>query len=141
MREAEIKAKKVTVECNSSSETIVAVDPGELSAIILNFLDNSLYWLSFTKDRPRKIEFRIAIRPKISRVQVRVDDSGPGIPEGDEERIMWPGVTRRNDGLGMGLTVISEIVDQYGGHLHVIQPGAIGGASFRFDLPLSGRAK
>lgn len=141
MREGDIKAKKVVAECDSSSKTTVAVDPGELTAVILNLLDNSLHWLSYVKDRPRRIEFHISPRPKTSRVYVRVDDSGPGIQDDDEERIFWPGVTRKNEGLGMGLTVASEIVAQYGGRLHLIKPGMLGGASFGFDLPLSERAK
>jgi nitrogen-specific signal transduction histidine kinase len=75
------------------------------------------------------------------RAKVEVHDSGPGIPDGYEERIFWPGVTRKPEGLGMGLTVASEIISQYGGKIYLIKPGLIGGASFGFDLPITTRVK
>ncbi|MDQ1612123.1 MAG: hypothetical protein QOG00_2054 [Pyrinomonadaceae bacterium] len=137
----DIKSKKVIVEFSRSSETIVAVDAGELTSVIFNLFINSLHWLSFVKDRPRIIKFQISRRPKTSRAYVQVHDSGPGVRDGDEERIFWPGVTRKNEGIGMGLTVASEIVSQYGGRMHLIKPGILNGASFGFDLPLSSGEK
>jgi nitrogen-specific signal transduction histidine kinase len=53
-----------------------------------------------------------------------------------EEKIFWPGITFRSDGFGMGLTVASELVSQYGGRMTLIKPGKLGGATFRFDLPV-----
>jgi signal transduction histidine kinase len=141
MRDQEVTSKKVKVDYKSFSHTPVTVDPGELSAVIINLLDNALYWLSFTKDRPRRVEFRIKSRTQAGRVDVEVHDSGPGIKEGDEERIFYPGVTRKTEGFGMGLTVASEIVAEHGGHLHLSSPGLLGGASFGFDVPLAEKAK
>jgi signal transduction histidine kinase len=139
MREQEIKAKNVTATCLSSSRTKVAVDPGELIAVLINLIDNSLHWLSYIKDRERRIEFSVLPLLQTQRVKVEVHDSGPGIQEGDEERIFWPGFTRKSDGLGMGLTVASEIIAQCGGRMYLIKPGVRGGASFGFDLPISKR--
>lgn len=133
----EVKSKKIDIEFKPSSETKVSIDPGELTPVILNLLLNSVYWLSQTKDRPRMIRVRVSQRPKTSRAYVQVDDSGPGIRDGDEERIFWPGITRKPEGIGMGLTVASEIVAQHGGRMHLIKPGFLNGASFGFDLPLS----
>jgi len=72
-----------------------------------------------------------------SRLEVLVHDSGPGVLKGDEERIFWPGVTKKPGGLGMGLTVVSEIISQHSGHTKLIAPGLLGGASFAFDIPRS----
>jgi signal transduction histidine kinase len=141
MREQEIKMKKIIAGCISSTRTTVAVDPGELIAVLINLLDNALYWFSYIKDRERRIEFRVSHLSHAKRAKVEVHDSGPGIQDGDEERIFWPGVTRKPEGLGMGLTVASEIVAQYGGKMYLIKPGVLGGASFGFDLPICTRAK
>ncbi len=141
MREPEIKAKKITVECVTTSQTEVAIDAGELSAVLLNLLDNALYWLSRVKDGERRIKFHVSLRSLKQRLQVEMHDSGPGIPKDDEERIFWPGFTRKPDGLGMGLTVASEIIAQHGGRMHLIQPGILGGASFGFDLPIAEEGK
>jgi C4-dicarboxylate-specific signal transduction histidine kinase len=56
-----------------------------------------------------------------------------------EEKVFWPGVTKKKDGIGMGLTVASEIVAQYGGKMFLLKPGDLEGASLGFDLPLTGR--
>ena len=51
--------------------------------------------------------------------------------------MFWPGVTRKPDGIGMGLTVASELVDGRGGKMRTVVPGELGGATFEFDLPLA----
>jgi signal transduction histidine kinase len=115
------------------SETRVAVDPGELFAVVFNLLDNALYWLAQSASKNRRVRF--SVREEGSRVEVEIHDSGPGIAEGDEEKVFQPGVTRKPNGIGMGLTVASELVAEYGGRMHLIRPGSLGGASFGFDLP------
>jgi two-component system C4-dicarboxylate transport sensor histidine kinase DctB len=69
---------------------------------------------------------------------VTVSDSGPGVNKEDIEKIFLPGVTRKTGGIGMGLTVAAELVSEYGGRLGVEPHGALGGATFTFDLPLKG---
>ena len=65
-----------------------------------------------------------------------VHDTGPGIGKEDLEKVFLPGVTRKPGGMGMGLTVASELVAAYGGHMRTEYPGINGGASFAFDLPI-----
>ena len=59
----------------------------------------------------------------------------PGLDDEDVEKVFWPGVTRKADGIGMGLTVASELVEAYGGKMLTSHPGELGGASFAFDMP------
>lgn len=135
MHAEELQISHVVVEVPSGTVTKVRVDPGELDAIILNLLTNSLYWMKQHKGE-RNLRFRLATGPNSERVTVSVDDSGPGINEEDLERVFWLGVTRRPGGIGMGLTVASELVDGHGGRMRTIVPGELGGATFEFDLPL-----
>lgn len=132
------RARKVVVSFSGETDRmIVAMDPGELTTVILNLVDNSLYWLSFTPpERERRIQFVYSRVPDRPRVLVRIDDSGPGVAVGDEERVFWPGVTGKSEGIGMGLTVAAEIVTQHEGSIALVSPGYLGGASFQFDLPL-----
>ena len=138
IRRQRLRARKVVVEITPANGiTSIAIDPGELTTVFLNLLDNSLYWLPFApQERERRIRFKITHLDS-GRVGVQVDDSGPGIPPGNEERIFWPGVTRKKDGLGMGLTVVAEIITQHKGKIGLITPGFLAGASFRFDLPIA----
>ena len=134
MREAEALSRNIKVEVRATTDFTTNVDPGELSAVIMNFLDNALYWVSYSPEGKRHIVFD-ACPANAGRIEVQVHDSGIGISKGDEERIFWPGVTKKPEGLGMGLTVASEIVSQHGGQTKLMVPGDLGGASFAFDLP------
>jgi signal transduction histidine kinase len=140
MREKEITSRHVDVAVKPMPEVNVRINPGELIAIVINFLDNALYWIAAVPKERRKIIFSI-VALSAERVEVYVHDSGPGIEKGDEDRIFWPGVTRKPEGLGMGLTVASELISQHGGRTRLIVPGELGGASFAFDLPISNGAK
>jgi signal transduction histidine kinase len=131
----DIDEANVDIEFSKSTDTRVAVDPGELHAVILNLLTNALYWAQEEKRKPR-VEIKIRRSHKGDRARVTISDSGPGVKPDDARKIFLPGVTRKAGGIGMGLTVAAEIVSEYGGQLGVEPHGMLGGATFTFDLPL-----
>jgi len=133
--DADISKGSVAISGPPSTRTQVAVDPGELDAIVLNVLNNALYWVSKTDGEP-KLEIGIRKTHDGQRARVTISDSGPGVAEADAEKIFLPGVTRKPGGIGMGLTVAAELVSEYGGRLTLVQPGKLDGATFTFDLPL-----
>ena len=80
----------------------------------------------------------VSIAPSTSEgrvgVEVRWEDSGPGIPAELRERIFDPFVTTKRTGAGLGLSIVSKIVDDHGGKIRLTsQPGK--GARFRVFLP------
>ena len=117
------------------SQTVVSVDPGELDAIILNLVSNAIYWMESVPQGTRELKFVVKSISGGKRVQLWVIDTGPGIDDEDVERVFWPGVTRKPGGIGMGLTLASELVESYGGKMFTRHPGVMGGASFAFDMP------
>ena len=117
------------------SETQVDVDPAELHAIITNLLTNAVYWLGSVPKDERQLMLVLEPFEGNERLTVWVHDSGPGIDEEDLEKVFWPGVTRKPEGIGMGLTLASELVGAYGGQMRTMHPGELGGASFAFDIP------
>ena len=122
------------VRCSTpNSKTTVAVHPGELDAVIINLITNALYWLSEVPKDQRHLAFSISDGQEENRVAVEVSDSGPGIADKDLERVFWPGVTRKPNGIGMGLTVAAEIVAAYGGRMSTERVEE--GARIAFDLP------
>lgn len=140
MRAGDLGRQKIAVEIDvEPGLPKVAIDPGDLLAILANLLDNSIYWLSADGQGERKIRIVSHFDRKGKRVIVEVHDSGPGIEKEDEELIFHPGYTRKPDGTGMGLTLAVEIVEAHGGHLAVAGRGPLGGATFRFQLPPSER--
>lgn len=135
LHQAEIETKNIRCYV-PDSRTVVAVDPGELDAIILNLVTNAVYWMDDLPKEKRELEFSFVPISYGARVLVSVHDSGPGISQEDIEKVFWPGMTRKPGGIGMGLTVASELVAAYGGRMSTEYPGTRGGASFAFDLPI-----
>jgi C4-dicarboxylate-specific signal transduction histidine kinase len=118
------------------TKTHVATDPGELDAILLNLISNAIYWLGEVAKNKRRLKFSLRSMNDRKRIRIWVHDTGPGIDGQIVDKVFFPGVTRRPNGIGMGLTVASELVAEYGGRMFTKHPGIKGGASFAFDLPL-----
>src|SRR5690606_26372992 len=70
-------------------------------------------------------------------LEVWVDDDGPGVPTAMRERILERGQSAdlRNPGQGIGLGLVTEMLEEIGGELSV-ESSPIGGASFRVRLPV-----
>ena len=132
----ELRSRLVAVEKPSGTRTGVRIDPAELDSVILNVMSNSIYWMSRRKGDHR-LRFRVAPGLAPGRVTVSVDDTGPGIDARDRELVFRPGWTRKPGGIGMGLVVASEMVEDRGGRMRTSIPGELGGATFEFDLPLA----
>ena len=71
-------------------------------------------------------------------IEVRIQDSGPGIPEKLREQIFNPFVTTKKTGVGLGLSIVSRIIDGHHGTIRV-DSGRVGkessGASFVLFFP------
>jgi len=63
-----------------------------------------------------------------------VGDTGPGIPEGDRERIFTPFVTTKDQGTGLGLALAQKTVVAHGGRIELETAEGVG-SLFRVLLP------
>jgi signal transduction histidine kinase len=102
----------------------------ELSEMLVNCLENA-----FAYGRT-PIEVRAVERP--GRVEIRVCDSGPGVPEEFIPRLFErftrdPGVERRTEGSGLGLWIVRSLAQANGGDVRY-EPGEKGGACFCITL-------
>ncbi|MCY4325856.1 MAG: HAMP domain-containing sensor histidine kinase [Betaproteobacteria bacterium] len=131
-------AGRIPVVFEGSGATKLAMYPVEVDSILLNLIANSAYWLGRVPARRRKITISIDLAAAgAGRVQVRFADTGPGIASGgaDARSIFLPGFSTRPGGMGMGLTVIAELVAAAGGRF-TCDDSVDEGAAFVFDLPL-----
>ncbi len=112
----------------------VEIDPGRLGQALGNLLSNAV------KYTPAPGEVRVAVSTDEAGWQFRVADTGPGIPEGEQERIFepfyrTPPERRYPQGLGLGLPIARTLVAAHGGTISVERcPGA--GACFTVRMPL-----
>jgi signal transduction histidine kinase len=67
-------------------------------------------------------------------VEVSLADTGPGVPGELREQIFNPFFTTKSNGVGLGLSIVSKIVDDHGGWIRV-EPSPVRGACFRVFLP------
>jgi PAS domain S-box-containing protein len=114
----------------------VTMDRGRLVQVFQNLLQNAIQhaprgsavslsaWTEATDDGPG--------------VVVTIEDTGPGIPPSDLQRIFEPFVTRRRGGTGLGLAIVQRIVDEHGGTVTAINRPA-GGATITVRLPRTPR--
>ena len=132
----DIERLKIQTELSLPDKILLKIDPAEFCSILINLLSNAVFWIQQVPEDKRKIIIH-ATTPGGRRCLISVDDTGPGIPEDFVDKVLWPGVTRKPNGIGMGLTVAAELVAGSRGQLVVKHPGNFGGASFCFDLPIA----
>jgi two-component system sensor histidine kinase KdpD len=111
---------------------IVEADPGLLDRVLGNVLENAL------RHQPRPDPVRVSTSVLGGRTQVRVVDTGPGVPEDDREQIFLPFQRRSDapsgDGVGLGLAVARGLAQAMDGEVSAEEtPG--GGLTMVIDLP------
>jgi signal transduction histidine kinase len=112
----------------------ISIDPGRMTQVLTNIIDNAV---RFT---PQNGKIILSARLVIGQVEISVQDSGPGVPEGDLERIfdrLYRGdASRQHDesGSGLGLTIAKSIVEMHGGQIRAISPDG-GGLTICIRLP------
>lgn len=117
-----------------NTQTLVRVDEAEIQEVIVNLLQNSLYWLQFVDASQRCIDVSVS-RTAQEHVEIIFSDSGPGISEENRTRIFEPYFSTKKDGVGLGLAIVGEIImDYYGGQLELLESSEASGASFRIIL-------
>lgn len=112
----------------SETKHTVTIDESELAVVIMNLIQNSIYWLS-TVDSERIIDVKVS--DEQDGLSVILSDSGPGIQPGTEENIFEPYFSTKPDGIGLGLAIVGEIMAEYDGELSLINDAELCGASFK----------
>jgi nitrogen-specific signal transduction histidine kinase len=71
--------------------------------------------------------------------EARVEDSGPGVPAALREQIFNPMMTTKKSGVGLGLAIVSKIVDEHHGTIR-LEKSEEKGAGFVIFFPLEQEA-
>ena len=115
---------------------LVYVDPERISQVISNLLNNA------AKYTPPGGLIALDVSHDVSNVTVSVTDNGVGIaPHSigtvfDLSRQVGQDIERSQGGLGIGLSLVRQLVELHGGTTSAESPGEGGGSTFRFGLAM-----
>ena len=116
----------------------ISGDADRLQQIVWNLLTNAV------KFTPKGGRIHVKVQRADSHVQVIVSDSGVGISKEflpyvfDRFRQADASTTRTHGGLGLGLSIVHQLVDLHGGSVSVHSEGEGKGATFTISLPFVG---
>lgn len=132
-----IDAKQQSIELMGSATHVLA-KPSALAVLCRNLIDNA------SKYTPDKGVILITTAENKGRVSLLVEDSGPGIPEAEYSRVLdrfyRVGGDRHDTGVigsGLGLSIVSFIVQRYGGQIVFSRSSRLGGLAVEISFPVS----
>lgn len=87
-------------------------------------------------------EVRVYAQRRGAHTVVRVEDDGPGVPDGQREKIVERGgrADSQHPGQGIGLALVTDMLEEMDGSLN-IENSALGGAAFCVTLPAAPRGQ
>ncbi len=109
-------------------QSVLSCDREQMIQVFLNLLVNALQLV------PEGGRLALASADTPEGIEVRVEDDGPGVAPEDRPRLFDPFFTRREGGIGLGLTIVQQIVEAHGGEIAVSE-SRWGGACFSVRLP------
>jgi len=133
--------KNVQIECDlARQEQSLIGDPTRLQQVVWNLLVNAV------KFTPEGGTVRVRLDCSDTRATLTVADTGQGIAEDflphvfDRFRQANSSITREHGGLGIGLSIVKQLVEMHDGRVAVQSDGAGKGACFTVQLPLAQQA-
>jgi len=123
----------IQVERNYESNVPpVSMDENFCEQVFINLAQNA--YEAMTGGGTLRVTIRKMERERIHGVEIQFADTGPGVPEDLREQIFNPFVTSKKSGVGLGLAIVSKIVDEHHGTLR-LEPSTGHGACFSVFLP------
>lgn len=113
---------------------MIEADPVQIQQVLINLVSNALDAMCDTPASRRKVHVATE-RNGDGSIRVSVRDNGTGIPDGLGERLFEQFFTTKEEGLGMGLTIVRSLIEAHGGAVDV-ENVVGGGARFHFTLPV-----
>lgn len=130
MDEAESRGIDFYIEVKSDLSNL-HVEDWELCKVLSNLLDNGMTALD-SREGEKKIELEITENQEFYRFDV--SNNGPMIPKEMQEHIFKQGITtKKGEGHGMGLYIVSGVLKAYGGTIKLISEE--NETVFSFELP------
>jgi two-component system, OmpR family, sensor kinase len=128
----EARRRGIDYERTVDAKPVILTDGDRVLQIISNLLSNAFRWT------PDGGHIEVELNASNGVVCVAVDDSGPGIPPGEQERIFRAFWSRDGGGTGLGLAIARELAGALGGQIRLKSSPEEGS---RFELILPSRSE
>ena len=130
------EAKEITVSTDFGDDLgVVRVDPDRLRQIVWNLLTNAV------KFTPGGGQIKVGLWRTNNKTRLQVADTGRGIEPSflphifERFRQADPAMTRTHGGLGLGLSIVKQLVEMHGGTIMAASEGVGKGATMTIELP------
>jgi signal transduction histidine kinase len=122
--------ENVTVDIAGDHRAQVRVERQDLDEMLGNLVENAAKYGGG--------RVFVTVEPKGKRVDVLVEDDGPGIPAEQRGELFTRGArfdTTGKPGTGLGLAIVRDVAEIYGGSVHLEESEDLGGLLARLTLP------
>ena len=120
---------KIFVHANKDN-IMIKMDKVYLNRIITNLVKNALQ----ASQEGKNSIINVDVEQVNKRINIHVEDNGSGIAEEMQSRIFEPNFTSKNSGMGLGLTMVRKMIEEY--HGTITFKSEIGkGTTFFISLP------
>ena len=137
--EEQWRGGKITVErAYQTNLPLVPLDATLCEQVFVNLVQNAFEAMG---EKGGVLRLEVAQREREDRqgVEVRIQDSGPGVAPEFRDQIFNPFVTTKSSGVGLGLSIVSQIMDEHHGSIRLLDASG-SGAGFGLFFPLASRS-
>ena len=126
----QVTEAEITVDLPTQAIPIFA-DEDQLSRALQNLVKNALQSI---ENPPGFV--KVIVLPQDSTVEIRIQDSGSGIPEEIQSKVFQPNFSTKTSGMGLGLAMVKRTVESVGGSIRFETQEGIG-TTFILEFPLA----
>jgi len=116
---------------HESDTVIVFADKEQLSRVFINLIKNAIQ--SIPDNRKGRLGINLVMGEKL--VRISITDNGKGIPEELQNKLFTPSFTTKTSGMGLGLTIVKNIIESFGGNI-TFKTKVNHGTTFTIELPV-----
>jgi len=108
---------EIEYKLEMNSGIFISFDPRYLQRAIINIVTNAVQAMEEEKSPSKKLRLKTTVVK--TKLEIRIGDTGPGIPADIRKKIFDLLFSTKNIGVGMGLAIVEDIMTKHGGGIEV----------------------
>lgn len=110
---------------------LINIDAEQMKRVLINLVENAMDAM----DGEGELTIRTRLAQEDGKVILEVSDTGHGVSEKTKENIFLPYFSTKQNGAGLGLAIVSRVIEDHGGKISVSANGKKGSV-FTIELPI-----